>query len=244
MFDQPKVSRNPQSPQWMSGGVNISVRSQTGLLSLLDTCHHISSMETCLLVFWAFAVGIQGYHRCPLAGIHSVCETLEGLHRLRNVTRAHIDIGVSSEWVKYQFWVKHPLFLSYLVLYFVINLTARQSPFDRAATTTAHSTMAGPLVKSVNMHRFRHTQYTFSHAVDFWSQYRRGSRTGPTVTVNSTRCCCKQFYQLILVVDTAVDAADSGGAKTEVKQRFLRGLFIHSCQRKHVHVCVRENKKK
>lgn len=116
--------------------------------------------------------------------------------------------------------------------------------FDRTATKTAHSTTAGPLVKSVNMHRLRHTQYTFSHAVDLWSKYRRESRTNPTVTVNSTRCCCKQFDQLILVVDTAVDAADSGGAKTEVKQCFLGGLFIHSCQRKHVHVCVREKKKK
>lgn len=40
----------------------------------------------------------------PLDGIRYLCETKELLCRLENVTRASINIGVSSKWVKFQSW--------------------------------------------------------------------------------------------------------------------------------------------
>lgn len=47
----------------------------------------------------------------PLGGILSVNETPEPLHGLENVT-AYIHKMVSSEWAKYEFWVKYPFKVS------------------------------------------------------------------------------------------------------------------------------------
>lgn len=83
--------------------------------------HHISIMETFyifhLLFFFFFYVGILVHYWLPLGGILSLHETQERFCALENVTRAPIDIGVSSKWVKPQFGVKKcyglPLFPLY-----------------------------------------------------------------------------------------------------------------------------------
>lgn len=56
-----------------------------------------------------FFVGVRGYRSHSLGGILSVYEALQRLYSLENVTRAPVDIVMSSKkWVKFKFCVNYP----------------------------------------------------------------------------------------------------------------------------------------
>lgn len=63
--------------------------------------------ETRYVFLWLFFlyVGVHEYRRHPLGGIHFVGELPKRLCGLEN---AYIDVGVSSKWMKVQFWVNFP----------------------------------------------------------------------------------------------------------------------------------------
>lgn len=54
-------------------------------------------METCFVFAPFYYIGVLGHNRLPLGGTFPLRDTLEWLRGLEKVTRASIDIQVSSK---------------------------------------------------------------------------------------------------------------------------------------------------